>query len=230
MSTGCRNCCCATSLQTVPDVIQAKKFEVVNGKGKVIVELSNNIGGGVDNGKLVTRNSVGQTLVELSSGSGAGGAGAGIVTTYNEKGLELVELIASENGYGLVVTNNRQGQKLVQISSYSGSGGTEAGMVTTYNEQGQVLVELGGAPGGGLILTQNGIGQNVAVIGAGPDRDGMVLTLDREGLVTSIHPNPEVLRPNKNYSPTISEALQEDLSRRLRLGQPVGPRGTCHPF
>ena len=36
----------ATSLQTVPDVIQAKKFEVVNGKGKVIVELSNNIGGG----------------------------------------------------------------------------------------------------------------------------------------------------------------------------------------
>ena len=30
----------ATSLQTVPDVIQAKKFEVVNGEGKVLVELS----------------------------------------------------------------------------------------------------------------------------------------------------------------------------------------------
>ena len=72
----------ATSLQTVPDVIQAKKFEVVNDEGKVIVELRNLIGGGVDNGMLVTRNSKGQTLVELTSNM----FGHGGVVTRNEKG------------------------------------------------------------------------------------------------------------------------------------------------
>ena len=36
----------ATSLQTVPDVIQAKKFEVVNDEGKVLVALGNIKGGG----------------------------------------------------------------------------------------------------------------------------------------------------------------------------------------
>ena len=37
----------ATSLQTVPDVIQAKKFEVVNGKGNVVAKLSAGEYGGV---------------------------------------------------------------------------------------------------------------------------------------------------------------------------------------
>jgi hypothetical protein len=40
----------ATSLQTVPDVIQAKKFEVLNGEGKVVAILSaHEEGGGLKN-------------------------------------------------------------------------------------------------------------------------------------------------------------------------------------
>ena len=37
----------ATSVQTVPDVIQAKKFEVVNDEGKTVVELATTKDGGV---------------------------------------------------------------------------------------------------------------------------------------------------------------------------------------
>ena len=67
----------ATSVQTVPDVIQAKKFQVVNDEGKVIVELSNLAAGevdsgGVDNGMLVTRNSEGQPLVVIGAYKGDG--------------------------------------------------------------------------------------------------------------------------------------------------------------
>ena len=37
----------ATSLQTVPDVIQAKKFEVVNGDGKTVASIGADAEGGV---------------------------------------------------------------------------------------------------------------------------------------------------------------------------------------
>ena len=37
----------ATTLQSVPDVIQAKKFEVVNGEGKVVASFYANMGGGM---------------------------------------------------------------------------------------------------------------------------------------------------------------------------------------
>ena len=88
-----------TSMQTVPDVIQAKKFEVVNDEGKVIVKLGNLVGGGVDNGILVTRNSKGQTLVELGVIEGGNGADR----TQNGKGQTLVELGAGPDG-GFVTT------------------------------------------------------------------------------------------------------------------------------
>ena len=36
-----------TTLQSVPDVIQAKKFEVVNDEGKVVASFFANMGGGM---------------------------------------------------------------------------------------------------------------------------------------------------------------------------------------
>ena len=117
----------ATSLQTVPDVIQAKKFEVVNDEGKVIVELSNLIGGGVDNGMLVTRTSKGQTLVKLSAGP-SGGA----VVTENGKGQILVELTGSPEGNGMVRTENGKGQTLVELTATPNG----EGVVQTQNGKG----------------------------------------------------------------------------------------------
>ena len=123
----------ATSLQSVPDVLDAKMFRVVNDEGKVIVELSNLIGGGVDNGMLVTRNSEGQTLVELSAGPGGG-----MVTTQNGKGQELVRLGASPGG-GIVITENGKGQTLVRLGCYTGLNG---GYVETFTSTGVSTSEI----------------------------------------------------------------------------------------
>ena len=145
----------ATSVQTVPDVIQAKKFEVVNDEGKVIVELSNLKGGGVDNGKLVTRTSEGQTLVKLSAGSGGG-----TVRTENGEGQTLVRLSSSPDGEGTITTENGKGQTLVTLSS-SPDG---EGVVITQNGKGQNLVKLEVYEGGGIIMTINDKGEITSII------------------------------------------------------------------
>jgi len=121
----------ATSLQTVPDVIQAKKFQVVNDEGKVIVQLSNLIGGGVDNGMLVTRNSAGQTLVVLGANEDGGNFAAfnkdgklaclltaiedgGMLDIFNKDGNRIVGLVANEDG-GSLVTLDKEGQITSQL-------------------------------------------------------------------------------------------------------------------
>ena len=148
----------ATSLQSVPDVIQAKKFEVVNGEGKVIVELSNLSGGGVDNGMLVTRNSAGKTLVILAASSAGG-----MVITENGKGKRLVQLTANSYGHGLVRTENGEGGILVDLASTSEG----SGMIATENGNGGVLVKLSaGGPGIGTVTTKNGKGQTVVELTA----------------------------------------------------------------
>ncbi len=121
----------ATSLQTVPDVIQAKKFEVVNDEGEVLVELSNIAGGGVDNGMLVTRNSAGQTLVVLGANEDGGNFAAfnkdgklaclltaiedgGMLDIFNKDGNRIVGLVANEDG-GSLVTLDKEGQITSQL-------------------------------------------------------------------------------------------------------------------
>ena len=90
----------ATSLQTVPDVIQAKRFEVVNGEEKVVAAIYADANGGgliiynkdeipvaaigatADGGALGINNKDGKPVVL----TGAIANGSGGVTTYNSKG------------------------------------------------------------------------------------------------------------------------------------------------
>ena len=57
----------ATGVRSVPDVIRAKKFQVVNEEGKVLVSLENVVGGGVDNGWIETQTSNGGILARISA-------------------------------------------------------------------------------------------------------------------------------------------------------------------
>ena len=84
----------ATSLQSVPDVIQAKKFQVVNDAGKVVVVMEPVLHQGTHYGFVTTANSKGQTLVQLSATTG----GEGAVVTQNGKGQALVRLGATTEG------------------------------------------------------------------------------------------------------------------------------------
>jgi hypothetical protein len=86
----------ATSLQTVPDVIQAKKFEVLSDDGKAVVVLSShlldremNAEDSIYYGSVSALNSNGGTLVTLGSNNCNG---TGQVATFNGHGRFLVLL------------------------------------------------------------------------------------------------------------------------------------------
>jgi hypothetical protein len=86
----------ATSLQTVPDVIQAKKFEVLSDDGKAVVVLSShlldremNVEDSIYYGSVSALNSNGGTLVTLGSNNCNG---TGQVATFNGHDRFLVLL------------------------------------------------------------------------------------------------------------------------------------------
>ncbi len=116
----------ATGERSIPDVIQAKAFEVVNEGGTAIVELGSNKDG---NGAVTTRNDRGGRLVRLGATTG----GNGFVTTLNGIGGNLVELGATVDGQGTVETHDGEGQTLVRLGSYSS---TRGGYVEAFTTRG----------------------------------------------------------------------------------------------
>jgi hypothetical protein len=78
----------ATSLQTVPDVIQAKKFEVVNDEGKV--------------------------LVKMTMGSNQE---TGIIETLSDKGKQIVIINSTEDGDGIIRINDYRERRLASIGA-----------------------------------------------------------------------------------------------------------------
>jgi hypothetical protein len=158
----------ATSLQGVPDVIQAKKIEVVNDDGKVLVQLGNLKGGGVDNGRLVTRNSADEILVELSA-NGAGGA----CIVRNKGGRKVAYFNATERGGSLSIRGK--------------DGGSGSSINIDKDGNGSIEV-LGVTPAGGSIRTVNGDYSLLVVIAASEDGGGLVETQNGKGVVTSQSP------------------------------------------
>ena len=124
----------ATGVRSVPDVIQAKKFEVVNDEGKVIVLMNSVFHQGEHYGFVTTQNGKGQALVEL----GATTEGEGLVTTRNGKGGTLVELGVTTGGNGLVKTQNGKGQTLVKLGATTDG----EGVVQTQNGKGRITSNL----------------------------------------------------------------------------------------
>ena len=96
----------ATSLQSVPDVIQAKKFQVVTDEGKVIVGLGYGGGGGL----LRIFNQYGKQFAVLGlRGEGEGGLGIS-----NKDGVEVAALLAYED-LGMLGIYNKDGEPVAGI-------------------------------------------------------------------------------------------------------------------
>lgn len=115
----------ATTLQVVPDVIKAKKFEVVNGEGQAVVELGSNKAGGV----VSIGHCEGHRLVELMAH-----LEGGTVSILNRQGKTLVLIGVNEHGSGALQTRNNKGQTLVSLRTSL----TGAGVVSTENGEGQM--------------------------------------------------------------------------------------------
>ena len=123
----------ATSMQTIPDVIQAKKFEVVNGKGIAVVTLESF----EEQGAINTKDSLGNIFFLVISEKDSNGINSGTVTTLNGKGQILVDIGADKEGRGLVQTENGKGQILVQLGAYKGNG-----LIMTGNDKGEITSSL----------------------------------------------------------------------------------------
>ena len=79
----------ATSLQTVPDVIQAKKFEVVNDEGKSVARLGANENGGA----LSIHNKDGKSVSALYTEDGGG-----VLSIRNKDEKRVADIYAYDRG------------------------------------------------------------------------------------------------------------------------------------
>ena len=168
----------ATGVRSVPDVIQAKKFEVVNDEGKVLVLMDSVFSKGERYGFVTTQNGKGQKLVAIGAS-----ADGGIVTTQNGKGQTLVAIGVTTDGEGRVTTENGKGQTLVALGASA-----VGGAVKTQNGKGQTLVELGASADGGIVTTQNDQGVTLVRLTTDQSGNGAVLAQDAAGNIKATLP------------------------------------------
>ena len=98
----------ATTLQTVPDVIRAKKFEVVNEDEQPIVLLAANQAGGL----VEIRNGNGKGLVRLTSHPEGG-----TISIHDSRARTLILMGGNERGSGALQTRTNKGGTLVSVGT-----------------------------------------------------------------------------------------------------------------
>lgn len=197
------------SSQDVPDVIRAKRFEVVDDQGKALVILAAGEGAGL----ILTFDEKGNGLVAIGAPEG-GGAVATFDGKGNQKENQLVAIGATSDGTAQIATYDGKGNKLVMISAGMGRGtiatldkerrpmtwltSTESGRgwIGTFDDQisvedrkGNSLVSLSGMEGSpGTVTTYDGKGSKLVALGASKDGEGRVVTYDRAGGVRAVWP------------------------------------------
>lgn len=114
----------ATTLQTVPDVIRAKKFEVVNEDEQPIVLLAANQAGGL----VEIRNGNGKGLVRLTSHPEGG-----TISIHDSRARTLILMGGNERGSGALQTRTNKGGTLVSV----GTNLAGEGVVFTENGSGE---------------------------------------------------------------------------------------------
>jgi hypothetical protein len=109
----------------VPEVLQAKRFEVVGGNGQAVAHLGQTMTGGY----LQILDFRGKTAAQVNSNP-TGGA----VLTYSASGSELVGMTSTPQGSGVVTTYDAAGQKLIALTVTVEGGGA----VATFKSDGDV--------------------------------------------------------------------------------------------
>jgi hypothetical protein len=144
----------ATSVRTVPDVIQAKKFEVVNDEGMRVVTLRASKGAGV----IMNHDKMGRRTFVVSNIEGKDGMSQGQARTLNGDGKSLVRISASESGEGVLTTHGNEGRQIVRLGALNGSG-----VVGISDRDGHALALISqGTEGGGAFTTFDNLGREVS--------------------------------------------------------------------
>ena len=95
----------ATSMQGVPDVVKAKKFQIVNDDGKPVVVLGADEHAGI----VGVAKHDGKTVVAIGADSEGGGFGV-----RNNDGMTVVAVAATKDNSGFILSNN-DGKPVVVI-------------------------------------------------------------------------------------------------------------------
>jgi hypothetical protein len=141
------------SPKTVPEVIQAKRFEVVDYNGKVLAMISQDDGKGIiktynkEGKKLVNitytsnqegyiglENGIGQETMRLSSSNDGGG---GYIGVFNPSGKRTLTICNDESGGNIYVGNSNGDTRAVMQCNSS-----EGGFLGLYNSLGYTAVKL----------------------------------------------------------------------------------------
>ena len=149
----------AATSDDVPDVIKARKFELIGSAGTPLAELKAATIEGEEFGSMRTMNGRGSTLVEISQNHGKGS-----LMTKAPDGRRLVYLTFSEktDAGGVLMYNSAGNQMLFLGSTRRG----DSGNVVTYNPEGKPMVSLMTKDLGkeGLIRTNNNEGQTTSTL------------------------------------------------------------------
>ncbi|HEY6063252.1 MAG TPA: hypothetical protein VIV35_06560 [Chitinophagaceae bacterium] len=141
------------SPRSVPDVIQAKKFEVVDDYGNVLVNLTQDDGKGLiktynkegkklvnityttnQEGYIALEDGNGQETIRLSSSNEGGG---GYFSIFNPSGKRTLTL-CNDNSGGNIYVSNSNGDSRAAIQCNSSAGG----FLGLYNSSGYTAVKL----------------------------------------------------------------------------------------
>jgi len=137
----------------VPDVIQAKKFQVVDDNGNILINLAQDNGKGViktyntegkklvnityttnDEGYLALEDGKGQEMLRFSSSNDGGG---GYIGFFSPSGKRTMSLFNDNDG-GNIYVNNSDGDKRAAMQCNSSSGG----FLGLYNSTGYTAIKL----------------------------------------------------------------------------------------
>ena len=113
------------STTNVPDLIQAKRFEVVNDEGKVVASFYPSMGGGM----LSFSNKDGEVVAGLGSDEVNGG---GVLGINNKDGKRVAGIHADENGGVARVLNN----KFTEVAGIRAT--PDGGVLGLFNNEGKL--------------------------------------------------------------------------------------------
>jgi len=163
----------ATSMQTIPDVIQAKKFEVVNDEGRMVVSLGAPGDGG---GGLFISDNKGRPSVMLISDSSM----PGLVIFHDGKGAARISADADGGNW---VIYNKDEKTVASLFTY-----TDGGRLSINNKDGKSVAKIFVIDNGGGFGMNNKNGQPFVMLGTNVAGDGKFTILNSKGEITTSLP------------------------------------------
>lgn len=164
---------------TIPDVIKARKFEVVNPQGVTVATLKSwELGGWLD-----IRNNEGNITTNINQSDD----GIGAIGIYSKGENDLIT-IGSGNLAGIIQVYSKEGKNLIFIGSDEGGDGLIR--VKSREGKGRIFLGTNKSETGGYVVVTNKIGEGVITLQVDEYGNGEVRAWNRKGKGRTLKPGP----------------------------------------